>query len=539
VTNVGGWTLVRKLASGGMGTVWKVTKPTGMRMPIVGAMKIPLAHVVASERESRRFVDEAHMLMCLDHPNIVRVLDAGLDQSVPYMVMQWVNGTDLLNLRKGVHASGSKFSVAAALFVTGRVLAALDHAHTRVLAGQRLGIIHRDVKPANVLISSDGHVMLTDFGVASMIGDEATGNAHGTPRYMSPEQFRGRSTHQSDLWGAGAVLWEMLATAPFRGELSSQQVLDSLVSETAVVPPPRRSDFPLEMLQLLQMKLLAVPTAERFPNAAMALNAIESCEGFDVRAANELRDWVRRLRPQETSGFTELMQAIPDSPNLEIDVIYSAASGRSAPPPSIAAVGMDPEDAPTDRRTPPELPVIDPSNPTMMTTERPPTEVLPKTPHPAPEPDAPTVLRRPRRQNKAEPALSPAPREDPPDIAGVIHTPVLVPRPAGTVPPADTDRLPLANASNAAGPTTEVLPPELLASILTTLPKISETPRPEAQKPWVPSWKTRRQPTDPSIPFEPFVGVAPLLEPYQKRILIGLLAATVLLSIVAIMLLRS
>jgi serine/threonine-protein kinase len=515
-----------------------------MGVPIVGALKIPLAHVAADERETRRFLDEARMITVLDHPNLVRVIDAGVDQGVPFLVMQWVNGIDLLNLRKAVHANGLRFSVATSLLVAARVLAALDHAYSREVAGRRLGIVHRDVKPANILISVEGHVMLTDFGVASMIGGEATGNAHGTPRYMSPEQFRGKTTHQSDLWGVGGVLWEMLAGGPFRGDLSTQEVIEHLVSETPVRPPPLRDDFTVPLLQLLHGRLLAVLPENRFDSASVALEAVESCPGFEPRATTELAQLVRRFRPSETSGYTELMlKVLPDDgQNLEIDVIYSAASGRHQALQPMSPMGMDVEDAPTDKRTPSSpLPaavrapvpqaslVAAPSEPSDPTVREAPDDPLPRTemivkakpPIPEPEPDAPTQLRRPQRKPKRVDVFLP-------DIAGVIDTPLLVPRPDNSSPPSNTHRLsdslaPPPNPGAHHHPT-DVIPPHVVASILASMPPPSRDSSSYVARQVHPLPET-------SASFD----MAPLLAPYQKWFIVGLLFAFLAVGSVAVL----
>lgn len=372
-TSIGGWRLLRRISSGGCGAVWKAARDSGVGASFLGALKLPLAHTVTSRRETVRFLDEVRATMTLDHPNIVRVMDAGVDGHVPYMVMQWVHGIDLKDLRAVAYANGRVISVPVALHVVSKILAALAHSHGRAIGGRDLGILHRDIKPANVLISLEGHVLLTDYGVARFLDNDKSGNTHGTTRYMAPEQFRGKATQQSDLWGVGAVLWELLAGQPFLFECTTEQIVERLIEERHVPNPPFRPDYDPELLQVLA-KLLAVDVDLRYKTAQEALDAVESCSQFTANPS-ELRDLVRKFRQAEKSGYTELLSTdlLTQDAGSEIDTIFALAGAQQD------------DEEPTRMRPLTDVlrhrsPTIPPSAPDILREE-----------------DAPTLFRRPHR----------------------------------------------------------------------------------------------------------------------------------------------
>lgn len=172
---------------------------------------------------ARLFHEEAKLASDLKHPDIVAVYEIGEDDGYWWMAMELVDGVDLALALRVLRARGELLPLDAALFVTLRVADALDHAHAfKLAAGTPAGIVHRDVKPSNVLLSQDGIVKLTDFGIAKYVETErtATGLIKGTIPYMSPEQtaqvrdIDGRS----DLFSLGVMLFEMIAgKRPFDG----------------------------------------------------------------------------------------------------------------------------------------------------------------------------------------------------------------------------------------------------------------------------------------------------------------------------------
>ena len=197
--------VTRELGAGGMGKVYK-GKHLGLDVPV--ALKV-MGDALARDAQGRqRFLREARTAAKLDHPNIVRVLDVNEQDKLPYIVMEFVDGTDLSALLKR-HGPLNGIS---ALKAVAQVADGLAHAHAQ-------GIVHRDIKPHNIFVSKDGRVKLGDFGLARAV--EATteltmpGAAIGTAHYMSPEQSNGADLDQrSDIYSLGITAWHLITGSP-------------------------------------------------------------------------------------------------------------------------------------------------------------------------------------------------------------------------------------------------------------------------------------------------------------------------------------
>lgn len=195
----------RELGRGGMGMVYK-GHHLGLDVPV--AVKTMSAALAADEHGRQRFLREARTAAKLDHPNIVRVLDVNEQDGTPYIVMEFVDGTDLSALLK----KHGPLQGLAALKVIAQVADGLAHAHA-------LGIVHRDIKPHNIFVSKDGRVKLGDFGLARAVEQttELTmpGAAVGTAHYMSPEQSNGHDVDQrSDIYSLGVTAYNLITGAP-------------------------------------------------------------------------------------------------------------------------------------------------------------------------------------------------------------------------------------------------------------------------------------------------------------------------------------
>jgi eukaryotic-like serine/threonine-protein kinase len=195
----------RELGRGGMGMVYK-GHHTGLDVPV--AVKTMSAALAADASGRQRFLREARTAAKLDHPNIVRVLDVNEHEGTPYIVMEFVDGTDLSALLK----KHGPLQGMAALKVIAQVADGLAHAHAQ-------GIVHRDIKPHNIFVSKDGRVKLGDFGLARAVEQttELTmpGAAVGTAHYMSPEQSNGAEIDQrSDIYSLGVTAYNLVTGAP-------------------------------------------------------------------------------------------------------------------------------------------------------------------------------------------------------------------------------------------------------------------------------------------------------------------------------------
>jgi serine/threonine protein kinase len=212
------------MGSGTFSRVYRVEREGSTGFAKELALKVLAPGVAPSEDLRRMFVEEAQVACHLHHRNIVSVHEFGVLGDQYFLVMDCVEGLDLRQLLRALRERRAWIPMSAALELAIQVLHGLHHAHTRRDArGNALGIVHRDINPANVLISVEGGVKITDFGLARIRSGFARtegGFTRGTARYMSPEQARGRPLDaRSDLFAVGILLYLMLAGAlPFTGE---------------------------------------------------------------------------------------------------------------------------------------------------------------------------------------------------------------------------------------------------------------------------------------------------------------------------------
>lgn len=261
----GRFRIVEQLGSGGMANVYKAIDT---RLDRAVALKIIRAENLGESNFLERFEREAKALARLNHPNIVHINDFGELDGLPYLEMDYVPGGTLEKLL-GVLIPWSE----AARFLAP-VAYALDHAH-------RQGIVHRDVKPSNILIANTGEPMITDFGIAKIMEpDRATlvtlpGFGVGTPAYMSPEQVMGKEIDgRSDVYSLGIVLYEMFTGhPPFRADTAMAVAVKQVHDP---VPRPRRDLIPLPaQVEQAVMTALAKQPNERFSDMAIFADTLE------------------------------------------------------------------------------------------------------------------------------------------------------------------------------------------------------------------------------------------------------------------------
>ncbi|MDE0652694.1 MAG: protein kinase, partial [bacterium] len=255
----GRYELQRRLAQGGMATVY-LARDRQLDRQV--ALKMLHPEFASDPTFAERLRREARAAAGLSHPNIVGVYDWGRQGERYFIVMEYVSGHSLA----GIIAARGPLGPDASAAIAFEVAAALAFAH-------RAGIVHRDIKPQNVLLSNDGHVKVTDFGIATMIGGgpslglTETGSVVGTAAYLSPEQARGEPTDaRSDLYSLGVVLYEMLAGyPPFRGDtpisVAYQHVQDLPVPLGEIAGGVPRA------LESITMRLLAKDPDDRYERA--------------------------------------------------------------------------------------------------------------------------------------------------------------------------------------------------------------------------------------------------------------------------------
>lgn len=223
---VGRYEIIGELGRGAMGVVYKAKDPTIGRTVALKTMRIDV-HGLETAEMVRRFQNEARAAGVLSHPNIVTIYDAGEQDGIFYIAMEFIEGTTLHELI----AEYRMLPAEEVVQYSRQICRGLDYAHSH-------GIVHRDVKPANIMITANGTVKIMDFGIAKAGGSmTSTGQVLGTPNYMSPEQVKGRPLDgRSDLFSFGVILYEMLTgEKPFVGQ-NVTTIIYKIVNETPIAP---------------------------------------------------------------------------------------------------------------------------------------------------------------------------------------------------------------------------------------------------------------------------------------------------------------
>ena len=249
-----------------MGVVFKAKH---LRLKRIVAIKMVLAGAYASPEMTARFIKEGEAVAKLKHPNIVQIYDIGDHQNLPFISFEFIEGG---SLEKQLRKQRPSSRQAAELVKT--LALAIDTAHQQ-------GIIHRDLKPANILLTEDGIPKITDFGLAKHVDGSqkytASGAIMGTPGYMAPEQAggnRGNIGPHTDIWGLGAILYELLTGRPPFVSDSPIDTILKVISEEPLAPAKLRSDVP-PVLEEICMKCLKKVGTERFASASALADALE------------------------------------------------------------------------------------------------------------------------------------------------------------------------------------------------------------------------------------------------------------------------
>ena len=288
--------ILERIGTGGMAIVYKAKCHRLNRLVAIKILKSDLAQ---NEEFRRRFNAESHAVAQLSHPNIVSVYDVSRGGDMEYIVMELIDGITLkqymekrgqLNWRESLH------------FIT-QIMRGLSHAHSR-------GIIHRDIKPQNIMVLRDGSVKVADFGIACL-ADSAqtlTQEALGSVHYISPEQARGdRPDARSDIYSSGVVLYEMLTgRLPFEGE-SAVSVAIQHLSSIPLAPREINPDIP-EQLELICMKAMAPDLEHRYQSADAM---IADLEAFRKNPEVEMKFDLSDLRPEENDEPTRTIRTMP------------------------------------------------------------------------------------------------------------------------------------------------------------------------------------------------------------------------------------
>lgn len=263
--NLGPYRLLDQLGAGGMATVYRAYQPA---MDRYVAIKVLPGHLAQDPSFRARFEREARTIARLEHRYILPVYDVAEDHGIPYLVMRLTDGGDMSAL-----INGGKLPIARALELTAQVAEALEYAH-------RQGVIHRDVKPANVLISRDGDALLSDFGIAKIYAETlqltSDGAMVGTPTYMAPEQLQGKGVDpRTDVYSLGVVLYQSLTgECPFVAETPLAVALMHIHNP---LRPPRQINPAIpELVERIILRALAKSPDDRFQTAGEMAEALRA-----------------------------------------------------------------------------------------------------------------------------------------------------------------------------------------------------------------------------------------------------------------------
>lgn len=297
----GPYVILDRIGDGGMAEIFlaKIRGYSGFEKLV--ALKRIHPRYSQNQTFARMLVHEAKLAAALQHFNVVQVYDLGEIDGQVFIAMEYVRGRDLANVLSNTYRRRERLPLNLGLCVATEFMAGLDYAHRMHGAdGAPLGVIHRDISPQNLLISFEGEVKVTDFGIARVLSEKDSfdlpGNLHGKFGYMSPEQVKGLEIDQrSDIFSAGVVLWEILTGRRlFRGK-EHRETVRMLVSHPVPPPSTQNAEVPPEVDRIV-LKALARDRSERYQTTGALLGELSrAADNLPRRAATrDLSVYMRR-----------------------------------------------------------------------------------------------------------------------------------------------------------------------------------------------------------------------------------------------------
>ncbi len=271
-TQFGSYLLLDRINTGGMAEIY-VAKSFGAEgFGRILAIKRLLSRLAQDDQVVGMFIDEAHIVVMLSHPNIVQTYELGEVEGQYYIAMEYVPGKDLRQIQQTLVGSRQVMTVPMGAFITTRVCEALDYAHAKVGPdGRPMNLVHRDISPQNVLVSYNGAVKLADFGIAKAThrtSETKLGVLKGKMGYFSPEQVAGKPVdHRSDLFNVGVIFYEMVTgERPFEGESDFETLMNTF--HVRFRPPLEHNPtLPSPVVEIISRSLAQEPDA-RYQSAS-------------------------------------------------------------------------------------------------------------------------------------------------------------------------------------------------------------------------------------------------------------------------------
>ncbi len=303
--HAGGYELLTRIAAGGMGEVFVARKTGSGAFEKRVALKLLLPHLSQEPEFIQRFLDEARIAARMNHPNVVQIFDLGEAEGRYFIAMALVEGVSLSRLLRACRQMKAVLPLPIVRLIATGLCEALAHAHgLQGPEGEDFGTIHRDVNPSNVLISTAGAVLLTDFGIAKAQGNlhaTRTGHVMGKYAYMAPEQMRTGQPidRRVDVYAAALTIYETLTgVSPFRRD-TDPETIDAVRSER--VPDARRLRPEVSPTMSAALRQGTAPGVdERFDSVAELL---ENLIDGPVARGSELGQWVQELCPTDLERF--------------------------------------------------------------------------------------------------------------------------------------------------------------------------------------------------------------------------------------------
>jgi serine/threonine protein kinase len=277
---VGKYEIIRSLGSGGFGSVY-LAKNTWLDIKV--AIKVP--HKQSAELY--KLLKEPRLQAALNHPNIVRMIAAEKENKIFFMVMEYVKGKTLEKILE----KEKVLDCEKAVDYIKQIAQGIDHAHKNK-------IIHRDLRPSNIMISEEGTAKITDFGTSAWLNNIPYASTRiGSPPYMAPEQFLGKASYQSDVYSLGCIFYELIVGRPPIFDPDPFKILEKAQQGRITPPRLRNSKIPREIDEII-MKSLASKVEDRYQRASEVIRALFSLKGKET-AREEIEDILSRIKARE------------------------------------------------------------------------------------------------------------------------------------------------------------------------------------------------------------------------------------------------
>lgn len=277
---VGKYRILRSLGSGGFGSVF-LAKDTWLNIQV--AIKVPHKQSL----ELFRLLKESRLQAALNHPNIVRMISAEKENRIFFMVMEYIKGKTL----EKILDSEKILDCETAIEYTNQISSAVDHAHVNK-------IVHRDLRPSNIIITDAGKLKITDFGTSVWLNNVPYASTRiGSPPYMAPEQFLGKATLKSDIYSIGCIFYEMIIGRPPIFDPDPFKILEK-AREGKITPPRLKNNKIPKEIDIVIMKCLNANIEDRYQRASEIMKDLTKFKGKDTRTS-EIEDIRGRIKARE------------------------------------------------------------------------------------------------------------------------------------------------------------------------------------------------------------------------------------------------